>query len=76
MNLHVELNWKTNLLQLIFALALCDIIVCKPNVLLILLDDFRPNLRSYGFKSAFTPNIDELSAKSFIFKNAFCQVRR
>lgn len=46
----------------------------KPNVLMIIVDDLRPALGCYGDKNAFTPNIDKLAQKSFLFNNAFVQV--
>lgn len=44
------------------------------NVLFIVVDDLRPALGIYGDHGAVTPNIDKLSQKSFVFKNAFAQV--
>lgn len=44
------------------------------NVLLIIVDDLRPLLGCYGDTKAFTPNIDRLAAKSFVFKAAYAQV--
>lgn len=46
----------------------------QPNVLLIVVDDLRPNLGVYNYKNAFTPNIDRLAKKSIVFNNAFAQV--
>lgn len=45
----------------------------KPNVLLLVVDDLRPALGVYGDKNAYTPNIDKLAQKSFVFTNAFAQ---
>lgn len=45
----------------------------KPNVLFIVIDDLKPNLGCFGYKNAYTPNIDKLASKSFIFDNAFAQ---
>lgn len=47
----------------------------KPNVLFLIVDDLRPNLGIYDYKNAYTPNIDNLAEKSFVFNNAFAQVR-
>lgn len=47
----------------------------KNNVLFIVVDDLRPALGCYGDKTAYTPNIDALAAKSFVFTNAFAQVK-
>lgn len=44
----------------------------KPNVLLICVDDLKPNLGCYGDTLAKTPNIDCLAQRSFLFKRAYC----
>lgn len=50
---------------------------CKtPNVLFVIIDDLKPTLNCYGDKSAYTPNIDFIAQKSFVFNNAFAQVMR
>lgn len=46
----------------------------RPNVLFIIIDDLKPAIRGFGYESAYTPHIDTLAEKSFIFKNAFAQV--
>lgn len=43
-----------------------------PNVLLILVDDLRPALGTYGDKHARTPNLDRLAASGTRFDLAFC----
>lgn len=48
----------------------------NPNVLFVIIDDLKPTLNCYGDKSAYTPNIDFLAQKSFVFNNAFAQVMR
>ncbi|KAJ8911048.1 hypothetical protein NQ315_004695, partial [Exocentrus adspersus] len=45
----------------------------QPNVLFIIVDDLKPALHSYGYKNAYTPNIDALAKKSFLFNNTFSQ---
>uniref|UniRef100_A0A182JRP6 Sulfatase N-terminal domain-containing protein n=1 Tax=Anopheles christyi TaxID=43041 RepID=A0A182JRP6_9DIPT len=46
----------------------------RPNVLLIILDDFRPAIKyGYGDEKAITPNIDQLVQRGFFFENAFAQ---
>ena len=49
----------------------------RPNVLFIVVDDLRPALGCYvnGKQKILTPNIDELSSKSFTFEHAYVQVR-
>ncbi len=63
------------------ALVCCLIItlghveVCaKPmNVMLIVIDDLRPEVGCYGNDSMITPNIDRLAAKGVKFNHAYCQ---
>ena len=44
------------------------------NVLLIIIDDLRPELRSYGHpKAPATPNIDRLAATGRVFRRAYSQ---
>lgn len=44
----------------------------KPNVLLILVDDLKPNLRVYGDPVAVSPNIDRLADMGMRFNYAYC----
>jgi N-acetylglucosamine-6-sulfatase len=45
----------------------------KPNVLVILCDDIRPDaVGAYGSKHVKTPNIDRLASEGVLFKNTFC----
>jgi iduronate 2-sulfatase len=44
----------------------------KPNVLMICVDDLKPNLGCYGDKFAHTPNIDALAASGILFESAYC----
>ncbi len=46
----------------------------RKNVLLIAIDDLRPELRCYGQKHAPSPNIDRLAESGVVFKNHFVQV--
>lgn len=46
----------------------------SPNILLLMLDDFRPAIGGYGDVFAKTPNIDKLMNRSFYFSNVFAQV--
>ena len=52
----------------------------QKNVLLIIADDFRPNIGVLGSENSFssvdmiTPNLDRLAAKSLVLTNAFTQV--
>lgn len=51
-----------------------DIPIQNRNVVFIIVDDLRPALGCYGDTKAFTPNIDELAHKSFVFRHAYAQV--
>ncbi len=45
----------------------------KPNVLLILVDDLRPELNCYGAGHIISPNIDALASESVLFTRAYTQ---
>ncbi len=45
----------------------------RPNILLITIDDLRPELGCYGADSVKTPNIDRIAGKSLVFTRAYCQ---
>lgn len=49
-------------------------ILQKPNVLLIYMDDLRPELSSFGASQILSPNIDDLANKGVKFTNAYCNV--
>ena len=44
-----------------------------PNVLLIIVDDLRPQLGAYGFDIMHTPNIDRLAEEGLLFRRAYAQ---
>ncbi len=46
----------------------------RHNVLVIIVDDLRPELAAYGDQVAITPNIDRLAATGALFENAFTAV--
>ncbi len=47
----------------------------KPlNVVMIVVDDLRPELGCYGVEEVKTPNIDRLSKMGVVFKNAYCNI--
>lgn len=45
----------------------------KANILLLMVDDLRPELGSYGSDHIKTPNIDKLASESVLFDNAYAQ---
>lgn len=46
----------------------------KLNVLMIAVDDLRPELGSYGNQLIQTPNMDRLAQEGMVFKNAYCNI--
>ncbi|XP_038063308.1 iduronate 2-sulfatase-like [Patiria miniata] len=67
----------TNIQLVTFLLGLstaAKVIDCdsRPNVLLLIIDDFRPALGSYG-EQVITPNMDQLAAQSIRFTDAHAQ---
>lgn len=46
----------------------------KPNILLLYMDDLRPELSSFGASQIVSPNIDALAEKGVKFTNAYCNV--
>ncbi|MDF1800094.1 MAG: sulfatase [Planctomycetota bacterium] len=46
----------------------------RPNVLLLSVDDLRPELGCYGETQALTPNIDRLATGGTLFRRAYCNV--
>ncbi|MCC5805423.1 MAG: sulfatase [Opitutales bacterium] len=45
----------------------------RPNVLLISVDDFKPQTAAYGHEIMHTPNLDRLAAEGVLFERAYCQ---
>ena len=46
----------------------------KMNVLLLVIDDLRPELNCYGDESIVTPNIDKLASNGVLFHRAYCNI--
>jgi len=44
----------------------------RPNVLLIIADDMRPEMGCYGVEGVKTPNLDRLASESTLFGSAYC----
>lgn len=45
----------------------------QPNVLFIVVDDLRPDLKCYGNELIHSPNIDALAGSGTLFQQAYCQ---
>ena len=45
-----------------------------PNILLIYMDDLRPQLGCYGNKQMLSPNIDRLASEGIMFTEAYCNI--
>jgi iduronate 2-sulfatase len=63
------------LIAIVIALFCANILTAKEqkNILLICIDDLRPELGCYGVDYIHTPNIDALAAKSQVFKHHYVQ---
>jgi iduronate 2-sulfatase len=61
------------ILFVLFAFGVASAASDKPNVLLILIDDLRPELGCYGAQHMVTPNLDQLASESILFDNAYTQ---
>jgi iduronate 2-sulfatase len=46
----------------------------RKNVLMIVVDDLRPQLGAYGHAETLTPQMDRLAADGVVFRRAYCQV--
>ncbi|NME71209.1 sulfatase [Flammeovirga aprica] len=46
----------------------------KPNILLLYMDDLRPQLGCYGQSNIKSPHIDQLAEEGILFTNAYCNV--
>ncbi|MEO0532168.1 MAG: sulfatase [Planctomycetota bacterium] len=53
--------------------ALADEASRRPNVVVIVIDDLRPELHTYGVDAVQTPNIDAFARRGVRFNRAYCQ---
>lgn len=67
---------KKELIALGVASLATSLMASKPayNVLMLVVDDLRPELNCYGDSSMITPNIDKLAANGVQFNRAYCNV--
>jgi len=67
--------WATGSLLCIFGCAKPDSAAgsAHPSVLLIAIDDLRPELGCYGVERAVTPHLDRLAGAGVCFTKAYCQ---
>lgn len=61
------------LILLLFALC-PSLFAAQPNILMIAVDDLRPELRCYGVEQVHSPNLDRLASQSLLFNRAYCMV--
>lgn len=61
------------LLSLFGRAATAEELAAQKNVLLILVDDLRTELRCYGAEHISSPNIDRLASSGRLFQRAYCQ---
>ncbi|MCB1128148.1 MAG: sulfatase-like hydrolase/transferase, partial [Verrucomicrobiae bacterium] len=64
----------TLLIPFLAGLAPLQVTAAKghPNILLLLVDDLKPNIGCYGDPLAITPNLDRLAARGMRFDQAYC----
>lgn len=64
------------LLTIVTCLFCCGVAAWaeRPNVLLLYIDDLRPQTSDYGRPFMHTPNFEQLAATGVRFENAYCQV--
>lgn len=71
---HKFITLKSLLFVLLASLSYANAAGKKPNILMLAIDDLRPELNCYGAKHIHSPNIDKLADEGFQFNRAYCQV--
>ena len=71
----MQRTWLS-VLAFVFLSGICppEIKASKPNILMIIVDDLRPQLGCYSHKETYSPNIDRIAAEGTLFENAYVQV--
>lgn len=68
---------QTKLITLgLASLSAASALAAKPkmNVLMLVMDDLRPELNCYGNSTMITPNIDKLASNGVLFNRAYCNI--
>lgn len=68
------LDMKRRLLPALILACSTAFAADKPNILMIAVDDLRPQLRCYGVEHVISPNIDRLASEGLLFERAYCMV--
>lgn len=72
MNLSVIIRGQLFLFSLCFSTIFAESL-SKPNILIIGIDDLRPELNCYGAEHIHSPNIDRLASRGTLFEHAYAQ---
>lgn len=62
-----------SIISLLFIASATLLYAARPNVLILAVDDLRPELKCYGAEHMVTPHIDRLAAESMQFDQAYVQ---
>ncbi len=65
---------KSSLLIALLLVCVTASAADKPNILMIAVDDLRPQLRCYGVEHVVSPNLDRLAEGGLLFERAYCMV--
>ncbi|MEN3943366.1 sulfatase [Prosthecobacter sp. SYSU 5D2] len=65
---------KSLLLLFLAALPFAAFSADRPNILMIAVDDLRPQLGCYGQSQIHSPNLDRLASQGTLFQRAYCMV--
>lgn len=65
---------STVILAAILSLVVTAADAKQPNVLMLWVDDLRPQMQCYGVQEMQTPNLDRLAAQSLKFNRAYCNI--